>query len=407
MSYKTPTCPIASKCGACELLAVPYPIQLERKKKYLESLFSDYSCPVEDVLGMDEPSEFRYKVQTPFVCSKSGKILFGMYKRSSHNVIMSQQCLTEAPQARPIFETIVRLAKCYKISIYNEDTGKGLLRHAIIRIAHVDGSCLLTLVVNRKEFPHKRDFVHELIDEHPEITSVVFNINTRQTNAILGPQYMTAYGQDWIEDELCGCVFRIPAGAFYQTNPLQTEVLYKKAIEFANIHAGNTVLDTYCGIGTIGIVAAKHAKAPKSKKTKKRAAKKHALSQGQPVPIHLIGVESQKEAVDVALGNARLNHIKNAEFICADAGEFMQQLDEDFSVDVLFMDPPRAGASEEFIQAVLKVMPKRIIYISCNPQTQVRDINMLSVAYSVERIAPVDMFPHTKHIETVVLLIRK
>ena len=203
---------------------------------------------------------------------------------------------------------------------------------------------MVTLVVNRKEFPHKRAFVADLRDEHPEIATVVFNVNTRRTNAVLGPLSMTAYGQGWIEDEVCGCTFRIPSSAFYQTNPVQTEVLYNRAIELAHLGKDDVVLDAYCGIGTIGIIAARRS------------------------GCALVGIESVHDAVEIAYENARINRVKNAEFIEGDAGEVLAK--SEGAPSVVFMDPPRAGSSEQFLRCLLDAAPERIVYISCNPETQ-------------------------------------
>ena len=224
VGYKTYTCPVGRECGGCEWLSVPYEIQLRRKHEGLVALYEPFGVSVDPVIGMDEPICYRAKIQSPFVRGRRGRPHFGMYERRSHNLIEARECLVEYPEGRRILETIANLAWDYHIAPYNEFTGRGLLRHAVIRVGHATGEVMVTLVVNRKEFPHKKAFVADLRDEHPEIATVVFNVNTRRTNAVLGPLSMTAYGQGWIEDEVCGCTFRIPSSAFYQTNPVQTEV---------------------------------------------------------------------------------------------------------------------------------------------------------------------------------------
>ncbi len=380
MGYKTYTCPHAAKCGGCEWLAVPYPIQLKRKQAMLEELFEPLDVNVERVLGMEEPVQYRAKIMSPFAPGRGEKPRCGMYAKGTHDIIEIPTCLVEHKAGRPILRSIAELAQGFHIDAYNENTGRGLLRHAVIRVSAATGQIMLTLVVNRKEFPRKKAFVQALRNRHPNIETIVFNVNTRRTNAVLGPLNMTAYGQGWIEDESCGCRFRIPADAFYQTNPTQTELLYKTAIDMAGLDKGMRVLDAYCGIGTIGIIAAKRTRA------------------------ELVGVESVPSAAQIAQENARLNHVKHASFVQGDAGEYLASNEGLF--DLVFMDPPRSGASAEFIDGLKKAQPERIVYISCNPVTQARDIEALSDSYRVKRLLGVDMFPHTKHVETLALLER-
>ena len=346
----------------------------------LEELFEPLGCGVDAVIGMDEPSAYRHKIMTPYAPGREGKPHLGMYERGTHKLIEVRECLVEHKAGRPILNSIAELAQGFHIPAYDENTGKGLLRHAIVRVGKGTGQIMVTLVVNRKEFPRKKAFVTALRKRHPAIESVSFNVNTRRTNAVLGPLTMTAYGQGWIEDEVCGCTFRIPATAFYQTNPAQTEVLYQTAIDMAKLREGDRVLDAYCGIGTIGIIAAKQTR------------------------VELVGVESVEAAVEIAMENARINRVKNASFVCADAGEYLAKSQEGF--DVVILDPPRAGASEEFLASVLAAAPRRIVYVSCNPTTQLRDIERLMSAYHVSKLVGVDMFPHTKHLESVALLER-
>lgn len=381
MGYKTYTCPVGGECGACEWLNVPYPLQLKRKKAAIEELLAEFDVPVHDVLGMDEPLGYRAKIQSPFVRGRAGKPHFGMYAKGTHRLVESEECLAEHPAGRLILRTIAELAQRFRIAPYDERTGTGLLRHAIVRVAQAGGQVMVTLVVNRKEFPHKKAFVAALRERHPDIATVVFNVNTRKTNAVLGPLNMVAFGQGWVEDELCGCRFRIPAGAFYQTNPRQTEVLYDAAVRLACLRPDDVVLDAYCGIGTIGIVAAKRS------------------------GCAVVGVEAVPEAAAVAVENARINRVKRAEFVEGDAGEFLAACEG--SPDVVLMDPPRAGASGQFVEGLLAAAPQRVVYVSCNPKTQLRDLRLLSDAYAVEQIVPVDMFPHTKHLENVVSLRRR
>lgn len=411
--YKTYTCPQAKDCGGCEWLAVPYEIQLKRKHEALAELFAGLGVEPEPIVGMDEPAAYRAKVMTPFQPGPRGKLIHGMYKLGTHKLIACPSCLVEDPQARPILDTIARLARELHIKAYDEDRGSGLLRHAIVRCAANTDEVMVTLVCNSKEFPRKKEFVRALRAEHPEISTVVFNTNTRNTNAVLGNREAVAYGQGWIEDKLCGQTFKIPSSSFYQTNPRQTEVLYNLAAELAALKGGERVLDAYCGIGTIGIVAANRCyadqlagKAPVHKKKAAKAAKsKKKPAAVQPKPIELVGVENVPSAVEIASENARINHVKRAAFVEGDAGEYLRDCGEHF--DVVFMDPPRAGASEEFVEGLKACAPKRVVYISCNPETQVRDIELMQDDYRLQKVVPVDMFPHTKHTETVALLTRK
>ena len=412
--YKTPTCPQAAQCGGCEWLAVPYPIQLERKRAALAELFAPTGVEPQEVVGMDEPLHYRAKAMTPYQPGEKGALRHGMYKAGTHQLVACPSCLVEDPRARPILETIAQLCRSFHIRAYREDEGTGLLRHAVVRCAAETGQVMVTLVVNSKEFPHKREFVKALRDAHPEVSTVVFNINTRDTNAVLGNREQVAYGQGWIEDRLCGQTFRIPSSAFYQTNPRQTERLYETAVELAGLKGGEYVLDAYCGIGTIGIVAAKRCLQRQKegrpagfhkKKAAKAAAKgKKAAAELLVKPVSLVGVETTPSAVEIASENARINKVNGATFIQADAGAFLRDCGERF--DVVFLDPPRAGVSEDFISGLLASLPKKVVYISCNPETQLRDIQALEGAYTLKRLVPVDMFPHTKHLETVALLVR-
>ena len=380
MGYKTYTCPYARQCGGCEWLAVPYPIQLERKRDMLNELFGQFGIGCEHIIGMDEPLHYRAKILSPFAPGKKGKPICGMYVRGTHSIVDIPACLVEHKAGRPVLRSIAELAQGFHIPAYDENTGTGLLRHAIVRVSASSNKMMVTLVVNRKEFPRKKAFVQALRNRHPNIETVVFNVNTRHTNAVIGPLNMTAYGQGWLEDSACGCTFRIPADAFYQTNPSQMEVLYEQAVNMAQLQAGMNVLDAYCGIGTIGIIAAKRAKA------------------------QLVGVESVASATAIATENARINRLKHAEFVHGDAGDYLSGSQDMF--DVVFMDPPRSGATEQFMQSLLDAAPARIVYISCNPKTQVRDIEMINGEYRVSRLIGVDMFPHTKHVESIALLSR-
>nr|MCR5484287.1 23S rRNA (uracil(1939)-C(5))-methyltransferase RlmD [Clostridiales bacterium] len=271
----------------------------------------------------------------------------------------------------------------FKITAYNEDRDFGILRHVLVKRGFKSGQIMVVLVTAVPVLPSSRNFIKALIQKHPDITTVIQNVNPYDTNLVLGPNEKALYGKGYIEDTLCGSVFRISAKSFYQINPVQTEVLYNKAMEFAALTGNETVIDAYCGIGTIGIIAAKNAK-------------------------NVIGVELNRDAVRDAAANAARNDIKNIKFYAGDAGEFMDGMaDEKMKADVVFMDPPRAGSSVKFMRSAVKLSPKTIVYISCNAETQARDLAFFTAnGYKVKKIQPVDMFPHTHHVETVVLLSR-
>ena len=375
-------CPAVGKCGGCSMLATPYREQLARKQKTVEKLLQPYG-KVEPILGMKQPEHYRHKVHAVYAYDKRRGVYHGNYEEKTHRVVRVESCLLENEKADAIFGTIDELAKSFKIRAYDEDTGYGLLRHVLIRTGAKTGQIMVVLVTRSPIFPSKNNFVKALRAVHPEISTVVLNVNERKTSMVLGARNITLYGKGYIEDELCGCRFRISPTSFYQINPAQTEKLYKTAMMLARLNKRNVVVDAYCGIGTIGMVAAKTVK-------------------------EVIGVELNGEAVRDAKVNAHLNNMNNIRFVEGDAGVFLEGMaDREETVDVVFMDPPRSGSSEAFLQSLLVIRPKKIVYISCEPQTQARDLQALKKDYKIEAIQPVDMFPMTEKIETVVLLTRK
>jgi 23S rRNA (uracil1939-C5)-methyltransferase len=307
-----------------------------------------------------------------------------VYQSGTHRVVPVDSCLLEDETADAIIVTIRSMLRGFKIAAYDEDSGRGVLRHVLVKRGFQSGEVMVVLVSAKPAFPSVRNFVGALLEKHPEITTVILNVNPYATNLVLGPNERVLYGKGYIEDTLCGKVFRISAKSFYQINPVQTEVLYGKAMEFAALQKTETAIDAYCGVGTIGLVASDYA--------------------GQ-----VIGVELNRDAVRDAIANCKRNGVRNARFYCADAGDFMTAMAGDGEqADVLFMDPPRAGSSPEFLRAAVKLAPQRIVYISCNPETQARDLAHLTKSgYKVRAIQPVDMFPHTNHVETVVGLFRR
>lgn len=375
-------CPYARKCGGCQLQNMDYPRQLAYKQAGVVKLLGSY-CRVSPIIGMEHPYHYRNKVQAAFYYDKHRKkIVSGVYQSSTGHVVSVNQCMIEDKTADKIIGTIRKLMQSFKIMPFDAHSGKGVMRHVLVKRGFQSGQIMVVLVTATPIFPAGRQFIGALLKEHPQITTVIQNISEGRA-LTLGKTSKVLYGSGTIEEQLCGLTFRISAKSFYQVNPVQTEVLYRTAMEYAQLSGQETVVDAYCGTGTIGLLAAKSA--------------------GQ-----VIGVENNRDAVKDAAANARLNKIDNAYFHCADAGQWMQEMaQEKNKVDVAFVDPPRAGCDEAFLHALAKLSPKRIVYISCNPQTQARDIALLvKNGYRVKSAQPVDMFPHTNHVECVALLIK-
>ena len=376
-------CPVAAKCGGCQLTRLSYAEQLQWKQQRVTELL-DGICEVRPILGMDDPFHYRNKVHAVLSVDKAGKPISGVYAMGTHRVVPVRHCLIEDRRADRIIQTIVAMLPAYKLRIYNEYTHRGFLRHILIRTGHVMGQIMVVLVATSLEFPGKKAFVQELIQRHPEITTVVLNCNQRETSMVLGTKEITLYGEGYMEDELCGKRFRISPQSFYQVNAKQCELLYRTAIDAAQLTGAETLLDAYCGTGTIGLCASDGCK-------------------------QLIGVELNADAIRDAKENARRNGVENARFLCDDAGRFMQKLAKEGNApDVVMMDPPRAGSDQKFLQSLLILKPKRVVYVSCNPETLARDLRVLvDGGYQAEWATPVDMFPGTEHVETVVLLSHK
>ena len=318
------------------------------------------------------------------VAQRQGQIVSGVYQSALHRIVPVSDCLIEDKVADQIIVTIRKLLKSFKVRPYDEDTGRGTLRHVLVRRGRRSGEILVVLVTAHGMLPGKRNFVRALLQQHPDITTVVQNINAGQTSLVLGAHSEVLYGPGYIREQLGDFTFRISPRAFYQINPVQTEVLYRTALEYAGLTGTETVVDAYCGTGTIGIFASRDA-------------------------ARVIGVENNRDAVRDARENAKLNRVKNIRFVCADAGDFMVDMaNAGEHCDVLFIDPPRAGSDTAFLSCALTLAPRRIVYVSCNPETLARDLNFLTKrGYRAEKIQPVDMFPHTDHVETVVLLSHK
>lgn len=377
---KIAACKAAKKCGGCQYQGIPYEKQLQDKQKAVRQLMQPF-CKTAGITGMKDPYHYRNKVHAVFARKKDGTIISGVYEEGTHRVVPVETCQIEDEKADAIINDIRGLLKSFKIKIYNEDTGYGLLRHVLIRRGFSTGEIMVVLVLGSPVMPSKNNFVKALRKLHPEITTVVLNVNDKRTSMVLGDRETTIYGKGYIEDVLCGLRFRISSKSFYQINPVQTEKLYGKAMELAGLSGTERVIDAYCGIGTIGMVAAKFAK-------------------------EVIGVELNPDAVRDAVKNAKHNQMKNIRFYQEDAGRFMEKMAAlGEKADVVFMDPPRSGSTEQFMKSVVTLAPKKIVYISCDPQTQARDLKYLTrYEYKAMGAYPYDMFPFTKHAENIVLL---
>lgn len=376
-------CKAAKKCGGCQYQGIPYEKQLQDKQKAVRQLMQSF-CKTTEITGMKDPYHYRNKVHAVFARKKDGTIISGVYEEGTHRVVPVEACQIEDEKADAIINDIRGLLKSFKIKIYNEDTGYGLLRHVLIRRGFSTGEIMVVLVLGSPVMPSKNNFVKALRKLHPEITTVVLNVNDKRTSMVLGDRETTIYGKGYIEDVLCGLKFRISSKSFYQINPVQTEKLYGKAMELAGLSGTERVIDAYCGIGTIGMVAAKSAK-------------------------EVIGVELNPDAVRDAVKNAKHNQMKNIRFYQDDAGRFMEKMAaKGEKVDVVFMDPPRSGSTEQFMKSAVTLAPQKIVYISCDPQTQARDLKYLTKrGYKAMGAYPYDMFPFTKHVENIVLLVKQ
>ena len=376
-------CKVWKKCGGCQYQGVSYTEQIKIKQKNMNKLLKKYGN-VKPIIGMNNPFYYRNKVHAVFDRDKKGNIICGTYEAGTHRVVPVEECMIEDKISQEIIRAIRDMLKSFRIKTYDEDTGYGLLRHVLVRRGFSTDEIMVVLVVASPIFPSKNNFVKALRKKFPQISTVVLNVNDKKTSMVLGERDIVLYGKGFIRDRLCGCTFRISPQSFYQVNPVQTELLYKTAIEYAGLGRKERVIDAYCGIGTIGLVAAGKAR-------------------------EVIGIELNKNAVRDAIVNARENKITNARFYQGDAGEFMEgMVSEGERADVVFMDPPRTGSTEKFLTSMVKLGPSRIVYISCGPDTLARDLEFLTKhGYVTRKIQPVDMFSFTEHCEVVCLLTKQ
>ena len=378
-----PQCKVSSACGGCVFQKYAYKAELEYKRKKVEDQLKRYAkidVEVLPTLGMENPINYRNKIQVPFGKDDKGKTIYGFYKEGTHAIVPRKECFIEDARAQKILSKLNDIFNRLGIEPYDEVSETGSIRYAMIRTSYYKKEVMLVLVTKEAYIPRKPILTALIQKEMPEVTTLVQNINGQRTNVILGKRYITLFGPGFIEDSLCGIKFKISAASFYQTNPAMTEILYTTAMDFAEISKEDVVLDAYSGIGTIGLIASKRAK-------------------------KVISVELVEEAVKDAVKNAKANHISNFEAYQDDATAFILRMAKRKEhLDVLFMDPPRKGSTPKFLSAALALEPKKIVYVSCNPLTLARDLKVLKSKYKVEKVQPVDEFGRNYHVETVVLL---
>lgn len=382
-----PSCGYFPKCGGCTHLNARYETELIYKKNCVTAAFRN-NCPEVDVTPEDPvPSPVLQHYRNKIICPLSSDLKFGFFARHSHRIVPVENCGLQDPDFEPIIRKAEAFIQTYSLSAYDEKTGRGLVRNLYLRKAHATGEIMVCLVINGRDIPHKEQFT-TMISACPGVKSIYININREMTNVVLGKTFVHLWGQESLTDILCGLKFRIGPRSFYQINSEQTENLYRFVAEQAGLTKEDTVLDLYCGIGTIALSVAGKVK-------------------------NVLGIEAVPQAVDNACENAELNKIRNAEFYPANAEnllEVLRSLPKFRTPDVVIVDPPRKGLGEKTIAAIQEISPQKLIYISCNPATQARDISLLNrdgAQYRVDRISPFDMFPRTGHIETVALLSRK
>ena len=378
-----PICPNYHNCGGCDLMHMSYEAQLRFKtqtvKDTLEHLGGITDIEVDPILGMEEPLHYRNKVQVPYHNHK-GKVICGFFKKNSHEIVSLDTCFIQSTLASDIVKFVRNLANEYKIKGYDEDTHSGVIRHVMIRENKNQSEVMVVIVTKDKQVPFLNELVNKLVKRYPNITSVIQNVNSQKGNVVLGASNTVLFGNSSIKDELLGVYFNIGPMSFYQVNTKQTEKLYSKVIEKAELSKKDVLIDAYCGIGTIGLIASRHVK-------------------------HVYGVEVVEEAIKNADINKELNNIENAEFVCAKAeDQIIKWATSKIKPTVIVVDPPRKGCDPVFLETVVKMKIKKMIYVSCNPATLARDLKYLKDYYDIKSVSPVDMFPNSNHVETVVLL---
>ncbi|WIF95230.1 23S rRNA (uracil(1939)-C(5))-methyltransferase RlmD [Caminicella sporogenes] len=380
-------CLIADKCGGCQIQHIDYDYQLALKRKKVKSVVERIGklkdVKIHDVIGMNKPYRYRNKAQFP-LGMKDGKAIIGFYKKGTHEVVDTDSCLIQHEVNDKIIKVFKRFINEKKIDIYDEKTGKGLLRHVLTRVSFATGDLMIVVITNGDNLPYKDEMIKELLKEIPQTKSIIQNINKRRTNVILGSKCITLYGEDKIIDYIEDLKFEISSLSFFQVNSIQTVKLYNKALEYANLTGNEVVFDIYCGIGTISLFLARRAK-------------------------KVYGIEVVESAIEDARRNAKLNNVKNVEFFVGKAEKVVPELyNKGLKADVVVVDPPRKGCEKIVLETIANMAPKKIVYVSCKPSTLARDLKVLDeLGYKTLEIQPVDMFSHTAHVECVVLLKRK
>ena len=381
---RNPDCETFSKCGGCSLRHVEYEKTMEMKKNSVESTLKKAlgrEIKIDEVIDMENPVNYRNKLQYPIGLDENGKMVMGVFAERSHRIISTNCCKIQNELSQQIANDLFEFCKENEISAYNEKTQKGILRHFVIRYGKKTNEVMITIVINENKIPKQAEMVKYITNKYSEIKTIVKNLNNKNTNVILGNKCETIYGEGYIYDYLGNKKFKISPLSFYQVNPIQTEKLYSKAVEYAELQGNETIFDLYCGIGTIGIFA--------SDKVGK-----------------LFGIETIPQAIEDAKQNAKLNNIENAEFFVGDVEKTLPEFIKERNIepDVVFVDPPRKGCDKKAIETLLKLEPKRIVYVSCNPATLGRDLKIFEEKYEIKKLAICDMFPFTSHCEAIISL---
>ena len=381
---ETEDCQTYKRCGGCQLRHIKYEETLKIKQNAVQSLVNKtlkQKIEVEETLGMENPYHYRNKAQYPLGINKEGKPVMGVFANRTHEIIPIQNCLIQNKQAEEVAKFIFDFIVKNKISIYDEKKQKGLMRHIVTKIGIKTKEIMCILVVNGNEIPQEKELINQVIMHFPNVKTIVKNINKQNTNVILGKENITIYGDGFIKDKLGEFVFKISPLSFYQVNPIQAQRLYQIGVDAAQITKQDIVFDLYCGIGTISLFMAPFAKS-------------------------VYGIELVEEAVCAARENALINKIDNAQFIAGDVEKILDDLINKQKIipDIVMVDPPRKGLDRKSIDNILRISPKRLVYISCNPATLVRDLSALEGLYEIKRLKPVDMFPFTSHVECVAVL---
>lgn len=384
-----PLCPIYIQCGGCQLQHLGYKEQLKQKQQLVKDNLERIAgldlqeVHVHPTIGMEEPWRYRNKAQVP-IGEREGGLISGFYRQGTHEIIDMQECLIQHEENDKVIQKVKRIANKLGIGAYNEQLHQGLLRHVVVKYGFATNELMIVLITNGTEIPYQEELVQKLQEEFQNLKSIVQNINTKRTNVIFGEKTKLLWGEEYIYDTIGGIRFAISAQSFYQVNPVQTRVLYEKALEYADLQGNETVIDAYCGIGTISLFLAQKAK-------------------------QVLGVEIVPQAITDAKRNARLNHIENVQFAVGEAEKVIPWWKtQGIAAEVIVVDPPRKGCDPKLLEAIIEMKPKRVVYVSCNPSTLARDLKILQEGgFTTKEVQPVDMFPHTMHVECVSQLVLK